>query len=160
MTEISAFKQQREKLAGICDEHKLVYSFKAKYPITITIRPNSGMEEQLDMLEAAGDEDRIPQDAYITISCSEDGIRTVTGGRFPISKTLRTKVENIFEKMCLFWVRHFYRCVTDADGIDSRLLPEVPEDDSAPETESVTEYDDDAPGSVDMDELSADFLEG
>ena len=62
-TEISNFKQQREKLAGICEEHKLVYSIKTGYPITLKIRPNSGMDEQLSMLEAAGDEDRIPQDA-------------------------------------------------------------------------------------------------
>lgn len=141
MTEISAFKQQREKLAGICDEHKLVYSFKAKYPITLTIRPSSGMEEQLSMLERAGDEDRIPLEAYITISYTEDGIKTVTDGGFPIGKTLRSKIENIFEKMCLFWCRYFFRSTIQNDLIDRRLLPEETDVEDKPEAVPVLEED-------------------
>ena len=113
MSELSSFKQQREKLAGICDEHNLVYSFKTGYPITLKIRPSGGMDEQLSMLEAAGDEDRIPQDAYITFSFTEEGVKTVTDGRFPISETLYNKLKNIFKKMVDFWVRHFFRSLIE-----------------------------------------------
>ena len=157
-TEISNFKQQREKLAGICEEHKLVYSIKTGYPITLKIRPNSGMDEQLSMLEAAGDEDRIPQDAYIVFSFTEDGVKTVTDGRFPISETLFNKIKNIFKKMCEFWTRHFFRFMLENDAVDPRLMPELPPDDGAPEPTPVLE-DDDLP-EPDVDGLSDDFMEG
>ena len=158
MTELQQFKAQREKLANICEEHHLVYGFKAEYPMKLTIRPNSGMDEQLTMLEAAGDVDRIPPDAYITISYTEDGIKTVTDGGFPIGKALRSKLENIFEKMCRFWARYFHRTILEQNQIDPRLIPGLPKDDDAPKPEPVTE-DDDGLDDIDMEDISEDFAE-
>lgn len=159
MTELQQFKAQREKLANICEEHHLVYGFKAEYPMKLTIRPNSGMDEQLSMLEAAGDVDRIPPDAFITISYTDEGIKTVTDGGFPIGKALRAKIENIFEKMARFWAMHFFRTILQEDMIDHRLIPGLPPEDDAPKPEPVT-VDDDELGDIDIGDISDDFAEG
>lgn len=157
MTELQQFTAQRDKLSNICDEHGLVYGFRAEYPMKLTIRPNSGMDEQLSMLEAAGDVDRIPQDAYITIVYAEDGIKTVTDGGFPIGKALRSKIENIFEKMCRFWSMHFYRTIVCANTIDPRLIPEPPVEEEVPKPEPVT-ADEDPLADIDLGDLSDDFM--
>lgn len=149
MKELDQYEAQRKKLEGICEEHNLVFGFrKNEYPIKLTIRPSSGMDEQLSMLERAGDEDRIPLEAYITISYTEDGIRTVTDGGFPIAKTLRSKIESIFEKMCLFWCRYFFRSVIQNDVIDRRLLPKETDTEDAPEPVSVLEDELEEPDEV------------
>lgn len=161
MSEISKYREQKEKLEGVCNENNLVYRFRKDiYPPTLTIRPSAGMEEQMSMLEAADDQNYISPDAYISIAYGEEGIKTVTDGKFPITKTLRTKIENIFEKMCLFYCRHFYRTVIEDGMLDPKLMPMVDDDpdDQPPEAESinVTEDDDPAEG-FNMDDLSNDF---
>lgn len=157
MSELSKFKDQREKLAGVCNENGLSYRLKTEtYPITLTIRPESGMDAQLSMLEAAGDVDRIPEDAYIKIAYTEDGIKTVTDGGFPISKALRSKIENIFEKIVRFYNQWFHRTVIENNMLQpgtERFL-DVSADD--PQPVQVTEDDEDE-DLDDLGDLSDDF---
>lgn len=126
MSELSKFKDQREKLANVCNENGMTYRLKTEsYPITLTIRPESGMDAQITMLEAAGDIDRIPEDAYIKIAYTEDGIKTVTDGGFPISKALRSKIENIFEKLVRFYNQWFHRTVIESNLLQASTLSKL-----------------------------------
>ena len=56
MSEISKYEAYKKKLQGICDENNLVFRFRHdKYPITLTIKTVTGLEEQMSMLENVED---------------------------------------------------------------------------------------------------------
>lgn len=68
MSEISKYEAQKKKLDGLCEEHDLTYRFRHDdYPITLTIMPLQGVEEQLSMLEEAETKDYISPDASMVI---------------------------------------------------------------------------------------------
>lgn len=120
MSEISSYEAQVKKMQGLCEEHNLVYRFrKERYPMTFTIKPSHAMDAQMSMLENVEDEGYISPEASMTWIFNDGILETkVRGGTFTISKTTRTKIENILVKMITFWQQYFFRTV-----IENRLLP-------------------------------------
>ncbi len=186
MSEISMYEAQKKKMQGLCDEHNLVYRFiKDKYPITFTIQPIQGVEAQMTMLENVEEVGYTSPDASMTW-IFEDGLLStkVQGGTFSISKTLRTKMENILLKMISYWQQYFFRDVIergalksgtmpaideddadDTDEVPSRELPdeseplgELDDDSDLPDTDEVDDSDDDT-GDVPIDPESPDVRE-
>lgn len=75
MSEISKYEAYKKKLDGICNENNLVFRFvNNTYPITLTIRPVSGLGEQMSLLESAEDDYISPMpasySASLTVQCS------------------------------------------------------------------------------------------
>ena len=67
MSESTKYDAQKKKLDGLCEEHDLTYRLKHdRYPITLTIKPLTGMDQQ-DMLADAENKDYISQDASMVI---------------------------------------------------------------------------------------------
>ena len=132
MSEVSKYDAQKKKMDGLCEEHDLTYRFhKDAYPITLTVSPIQGVGVQLSMLEEAGSEDYISPGASLTLIFADGELTSkVSGGTFTISKTLRTKLENIFLKMCAFWQQYFFRDVMEKDSLKRGTMPVIDEDDA------------------------------
>lgn len=129
MSEISKYEEQKKKMDGLCEEHDLVYRFrKDTYPITLTIRPIQGVGEQLSLLAKTEDEDYISPDAVMKWIFADGELTSrVEGGIFTISKTLRTKIENIFLKMIGFWQQYFFRDVIEKGSLRKGTMPVIDE---------------------------------
>lgn len=142
MSEIDKYEAQKKKLDGLCEEHDLSYRFrKDAYPIMLTIKPISGVYEQISMLENADGNDYISPDASMTW-IFEDGDLTskVSGGTFTISKVLRTKIESVLLKMIAYWQQYFFRDVIEKGSLRKGTMPvidetEVDDEDEAPDLE-------------------------
>ena len=71
MNEISKYVVLKEKLQGICDENNLTFSIQnKKYPFFMTVKPISGLDGQMTMLEEAdtGDTGYISPEAIIVFA--------------------------------------------------------------------------------------------
>lgn len=145
MSEITLYEAQKKKLQGLCDEHDLVYRFrKDRYPITLTISPMQGMDAQMDMLANVEESGYRSPDAAMTWIFEDGQLTTkVTGGTFTISKTLRSKIENVLLKMISFWQQYFFRDVIEKAIIPAGRMPEIDE----------AEADDAEEEPVDLDEM-------
>ena len=87
MSEIDKYEAQMKKLDGLCEEHDLTYRFNHnQYPITLTIRPLTGMDEQLSMLEQAESRDYISADASMVIYRKDGDLATKINGTFTIGE--------------------------------------------------------------------------
>lgn len=127
MSEISKFEAYKKKLDGICNENDLVFRFiHNRYPITLTIRPVSGINEQLSMLETA-DDDCISPDASIVFSFMDGAVFYKTYGRFPISETLFNKIKNLFKNMHNCWMQYFFRNIIQNGALKSDAMPVIDE---------------------------------
>lgn len=150
MSEISKYEAQKKKLDGLCEEHDLTYRFRHDvYPITLTIRPIQGVEEQLSMLEAADEKDYNSPDSYMTIYRKDGELAMKINGKFTISEALRSKFKNIYTKMSDFWLQYFFRDLIERNGF--RSMPVIDEDEAddtdEPEGEDDNDEEDtDAPG--------------
>ena len=75
MNEIGKYGVYKEKLQGICDENNLTFAIhKEKYPFYMTVRPITGMDAQLSMLEEMGesnDTGYISPEAVIVLAYKE-----------------------------------------------------------------------------------------
>lgn len=149
MSEASKYDAQKKKLDGLCEEHDLTYRIrKDTYPITLTIRPIQGVSEQLSMLEEADGTEYISPGASMTWIFADGELTSkVEGGTFTISKTLRTKIENIFLKIISFWQQYFFRYLITAGIVHKFNMPVIDEgdtgvDDEPPEEETVDPADD------------------
>lgn len=145
MSEISMYEAQKKKMQGLCDEHDLVFRFrKTEYPITFTVRPASGMDAQIDMLENVEEVGYRSPDASMTW-IFEDGVLTtkVTGGTFTISKVLRTKIELVLIKMISYWQQYFFRDVMEKHALRSGLMPVIDEEEAEDEDEPPMDDEDD-----------------
>lgn len=128
--EITLYEIQAKKMNELCEENNLVYRFdKDRYPITLTIRHDQGMHEQISMLEDDEGTGYRSKDADMTW-IFQDGVLTtkVTGGTFTISKALRQKVENILLKMISFWQQYFFREIMDSGILPGSMLPQIHEE--------------------------------
>lgn len=157
MSEISMYEAQKKKMQGLCDEHDLVYRFvKDRYPITFSIKPVSGMDAQISMLENVEEVGYRSPDAVMTWIFEDGTLDTkVTGGTFTISKTLRTKIETVLVKMITYWQQYFFRDVLEKNALRSGLMPVIDEDevddtDEAP-TDGEDEQGEDGP-EIDLDD--------
>lgn len=129
MSEITKYEAQKKKLVGLCEEHDFTYRVrKDGYPITLTIRPTQGVGEQLSMLESTDGANYISPDASMTWIFADGELTSkVSGGTFTISKTLRTKIENIFLKMISFWQQFFFRDVLERGSLRVGTMPVIDE---------------------------------
>ncbi len=127
MSEISSYEAQVKKMQGLCEEHNLVYRFrKERYPMTFTIKPSHTMDAQMSMLENVEDEGYISPEASMTWIFNDGVLETkVRGGTFTISKTTRTKIENILIKMIAYWQQYFFREVVERGLLTKQLMPRI-----------------------------------
>lgn len=161
MSEVSKYDAQKKKMDGLCEEHDLNYRFrKEQYPITLTVSPIQGVGVQMSMLDETDGENYISPGASLTLIFADGELTSkVSGGTFTISKTLRTKIENIFLKMCSFWQQYFFRDVMQNGSLRKGAMPVIDEDDAddtddAPEED--TEEEAEAPAEGEADEESDD----
>lgn len=143
MNESSMYSAQKKKLQGVCDEHNLLAFLKKEtYPITLTIKPNTNIDSQMTMLEDVENKGYISPDAYITFFYEPGHIRRqYGGGEFTITDTLQSKIENIFKKLCSFWLQYFFRDVITNQRLGKFEMPDI--DAGIEEAEPLEAYDED-----------------
>lgn len=140
MSEISKYEAQKKKLDGLCEEHDLTYRFRHDdYPITLTIRPLQGVEEQLSMLEEAETKDYISPDASMVIYRKDGELAMKINGTFTISEALRSKLKNIYLKLSDFWLQYFFRDLIERNAF--RSMPVIDEDEAEDDEEDPEEPD-------------------
>lgn len=144
MSESTKYDAQKKKLDGLCEEHDLTYRLKHdRYPITLTIKPLTGMDQQLDMLADAENKDYISQDASMVIYRKDGELATKITGTFTISEALRNKFKNIYVKVSDFWLQYFFRQVMENNLLQRAQLPVIDEDEAEDdEDEDVSDLDD------------------
>lgn len=140
MSEISKYEAQKKKLDGLCEEHDLTYRFRHDvYPITLTIRPLQGVEEQLSMLEEAETKDYISPDASMVIYRKDGELAMKINGTFTISEALRSKLKNIYIKLSDFWLQYFFRDLIEREAF--RSMPVIDEDEAKDDEEDPEDPD-------------------
>lgn len=146
MSEIDKYEAQMKKLDGLCEEHDLSYRFNHnQYPITLTIRPLTGMDEQLSMLEQAESRDYISADASMVIYRKDGDLATKINGTFTIGEALRSKFKNIYVKLADFWLQYYFRDTMERNVVNGANMPVIDEeeaDDEVAPDDSGEEYDD------------------
>lgn len=159
MSEISKYEAYKKKLQGICDENNLVFRFRHdKYPITLTIKPVTGLEEQMSMLENVEDNGYTSPDASIVFYFKDGGITYKTSQTFTINDALFSKIKNLFKNMHYCWLQYFFRDIIEKRVLTKQTMPVIDETDPMDEAELVETFDeDDAPlPDGDGEENSAD----
>ena len=102
MSEISKFQQYKKKLEGVCNEHDLVFRFRQDtYPITLTIYPSQGVEEQLSLLAEEADK-RLSPDARLVFFFKDGELGYKIDKDFAISDALFSKLKNLYKNMHMY----------------------------------------------------------
>ena len=136
MSEISKYDAQKKKLDGLCEEHDLTFRLRHdRYPITLTIKPLTGMDQQMDMLADAENKDYISQDASMVIYRKDGELATKITGTFTISEALRNKFKNIYIKISDYWLQYFFRDIMEKDLIAKSKIPVIDEDEAEDDEE-------------------------
>ena len=136
MSEISKYDAQKKKLDGLCEEHDLTFRLRHdRYPITLTIKPLTGMDHQMDMLADAENKDYISQDASMVIYRKDGELATKITGTFTISEALRNKFKNIYVKISDYWLQYFFRDIMEKDLISKSKIPVIDEDEAEDDDE-------------------------
>ena len=168
MSEVAKYDAQKKKLEGLCEEHDFTYRIrKDRYPITLTIRPVQGVEEQLTMLEQADGQDYISPNASLTWSFSDNEVTSkVEGGTFTMPKSLESKFLSIFKKLVSFWQQYFFKYLIEKGFVTKTNMPVIDENDAdddedEPEEEESAEHEDNGGSEMEPEEqdASADELE-
>lgn len=146
MNEISKYGVYKEKLQGICDENNLTFSIQnRKYPFFMTVKPISGMDGQMTMLEDAdtGDTGYISPEAIIVFAYKDGDLTYKMADTINISDSLFNKIKNLFKKLHTCWMQHYFRDRTEnmENACDNTEDPAAPAE--APYTaDGVDEADD------------------
>lgn len=163
MSEIDKYDAQKKKLDNLCEEHDLTFRLRHdRYPITLTIKPLTGMDQQMDMLADAENKDYISQDASMVIYRKDGELATKITGTFTISEALRNKFKNIYIKISDYWLQYFFRDIMEKDLIAKSKIPVIDEDEAEDDEEEEElpdpeETEDDAEESEpDEEEVEAD----
>ena len=151
MNEISKYGVLKEKLQGICDENNLTFSIQnRKYPFFMTVKPCSGMDAQMTMLEGedTGETGYISPEAIIVFAYKDGDLTYKMAETINISDALFNKIKNLFKKLHACWMQYYFRDRTEnvENACDTTEEPTAAED--APYT---------ADGAADSDEF-ADFF--
>lgn len=145
MSEIAKYEAYKKKLQGVCDENNLVFRFRHdRYPITLTIRPVSGLGQQLNMLESVEENGYTSPDAAIVFAYKNGALTYKTSETFTISDALFSKIKNLYKNMHSLWLQYFFRDVIEKIGkgaLTAQNLPKLDEDEEASEFD--VELDDD-----------------
>lgn len=146
MSESSKFSEYKKKLQGICDENNLVYRLRVDtYPISLTIKPTSGIEGQMSMLEEVEDKGYISPDATLVFYLKEGNITYKTSSMFTISEALFNKLKNLFKNLYTYWLQFFFRDVIENNRLNKYDIPIINEDtaDTLPaEAQPIEAYED------------------
>ena len=143
MSEIDKYEAQMKKLDGLCEEHDLSYRFNHnQYPITLTIRPLTGMDKQLSMLEQADSRDYISADASMVIYRKNGDLATKINGTFTIGEALRSKFKNIYLKLADFWLQYYQRDTLERNVVNGTNMPVIDEDEAEDSDEPPEDLDD------------------
>lgn len=145
MSEISKYEAYKKKLQGVCDENDLVFRFRCdRYPITLTIKPVTGLEEQLSLLENVEDKGYTSSDASIVFFFKDGSITYKTSQTFTINDTLFSKIKNLFKNMHYCWLQFFFRDVVEKGVLTQKTMPVIDksDDDLPKEAEPLESFDD------------------
>lgn len=143
MSEIDKYEAQKKKLDGLCEEHDLTFRLRHdSYPITLTIKPLAGMDQQMDMLANAENKDYISQDASMVIYRKDGELATKITGTFTISESLRNKFKNIYVKISDFWLQYFFRDIMEKNLLSKSKIPVIDEDEAEDDDEEEEELPD------------------
>lgn len=132
MSEIDKYKDQKQKLENLCNEHNLTFRLNHDtYPITLRLSPLQGMYAQMSMLEDAEDgTGRISPDAVLILSKRDGEIIKQITGIFTIPEVLEGKFRNIFKKLCDFWEQYFFRSIMETNAVKRGLMPVIDEEEA------------------------------
>lgn len=158
MNEIGKYGVYKEKLQGICDENNLTFSIQnRKYPFFMTVKPCSGLDAQMSMLECEDTSDAgyISPEAIIVFAYKDGDLTYKMADTINISDALFNKIKNLFKKLYSCWVQYYFRDRTDRVCCNAENADETTE---APTQEASSEdalYT--ADGAAEADEF-ADFF--
>lgn len=142
MSEISKYEAYKKKLDGVCDENNLVAIFKRdRYPITLTIKPLTGLDEQMSMLENVEDNGYTSPDAAIVFTFKDGVLSYKTSQTFTISDALFSKIKNLFKNMHYTWLQYFFRDLIEKGVVNERTMPTIDNADYPDDAEPVETYD-------------------
>ena len=134
MNEAAKFEMYKKKLDGVCEENSLVYRFRRDiYPITLTIRPASGIAEQMDLLASAEGNGYTSPDAAIVFAYRDGDIAYKMSNTFTIDDALFSRIKNLFKKLHFYWLQYFHRDLMEKQLLSASSMPE--EDDTDDEDE-------------------------
>lgn len=155
MSEISKYEAYKKKLQGVCDENNLVFRFRPdRYPITLTIKPVTGLDEQMSMLECVEDNGYTSPNASIVFYFKDGGITYKTSQTFTINDVLFSKIKNLFKNMHYCWLQYFFRDIIEKRVLNERTMPVIDEEDYTDEAEPLESFeDDDDEGTGDLPSL-------
>lgn len=124
MNEIGKYGVFKEKLQGICGENNLTFAIhNKKYPFFMTVRPITGMDAQLDMLEEmgdTGDTGYISPEAVIVFAYKDGDLTYKMSETINISDALFNKIKNLFKKMYACYMAYYFRDRTESGNDDAR----------------------------------------
>lgn len=149
MSEISKFSAYKKKLEGVCDENNLVFRFRnTEYPISLTILPSSGVEEQMDLLADTSDKGTISPDARLVFYYKDGELLYKISETFTIGEALFAKLRNLYKNMHATWLQYFFRNLIERHALADGTMPVIDESDAVdpPEDEPEEEpEEEDAP---------------
>lgn len=128
------FAAARNKLQALCDENMLTFSFSEEYPITLTVRPQQGLDSQMSMLEMADDVPFNSPNATIVFKMEDGALTYYLSERFIISDALFSKIKGLFVKMHFAYLQAFHR-----DVVTQKLISKMPDIGSALSTDKIEE---------------------
>lgn len=137
MNEISKYGVYKEKLQGICDENNLTFSIQnKKYPFFMTVKPISGVDGQMTMLEEAdtGDTGYISPEAIIVFAYKDGDLTYKMSDTINISDSLFNKIKNLFKKLHTCWMQYYFRDRTENNENACDTTEEPAATDDAPYT--------------------------
>ena len=127
MNEIGKYGVYKEKLQGICDENDLTFAIhNSKYPFFMTVKPCTGMDAQMSMLEDAGENGEtgyISPDAVIVFAYKDGDLTYKMSETINISDSLFNKIKNLFKKMYACYMAYFFRDRTENCCGDTEPVP-------------------------------------
>lgn len=160
MSEFTKYEAYKKKLEGICDENELQYRLRMDtYPMSMTISPLGGIENQISMLEAADENTPCNSiDAKLVFSYFDGDLRYKFSERFTIGEALFSKLRNLFRNLHYTYLQMFHRDVTEKDLLRAPYkLPSPETDSNEPITEPLEVVE--TPDEIGMDGEMPDYDE-
>lgn len=147
MSEISKYEAYKKKLDGVCEENNLVAIFKRnRYPITLTIKPLTGLDEQMTMLENVEENGYTSPDAAIVFTFKDGLLSYKTSQTFTISDALFSKIKNLFKNMHYCWLQYFFRDLIEKQVLNEHTMPNIDDTDDLPVgAEPIEDFEEDPP---------------
>lgn len=153
MSEISKYEAYKKKLQGVCDENNLVFRFRSdRYPITLTIKPVTGLDEQMSMLENVEENGYTSPDASIVFYFKDGGIAYKTSQTFTINDALFSKIKNLFKNMHYCWLQYFFRDIIEKRVLNERTMPVIDDEDLPPDAEPPESFEDGDEDDLDVED--------